>query len=168
MIPGVGPLLAPIAKAGMSAAGISTTGEKSSLFASGDPHNPLGLGQGGLDILHGAITGFGETPGTPGGPGAAPGGQIMSMISQFAGSFDVGTDYVPRTGMAMVHKGERITPAAFNPAIKDSAMNDNSGIHNRLDQLIGVMSKPQRSYVTTGDFYSGSALGQGQLSDISL
>lgn len=30
-------------------------------------------------------------------------------------SFDVGTDYVPRDMLAMVHEGERITPKAFNP-----------------------------------------------------
>jgi len=30
--------------------------------------------------------------------------------------FDVGTDYVPRTQAAIVHRGEMIVPAAFNPA----------------------------------------------------
>jgi hypothetical protein len=30
-------------------------------------------------------------------------------------SFDVGTDYVPYDMLALVHKGERITPEAFNP-----------------------------------------------------
>jgi hypothetical protein len=29
-------------------------------------------------------------------------------------SYDIGTDYVPRTGIALVHKGERIIPAAQN------------------------------------------------------
>jgi hypothetical protein len=29
-------------------------------------------------------------------------------------SYDVGTDYVPNTGLALIHEGERITPAAYN------------------------------------------------------
>nr|WP_315249324.1 hypothetical protein [uncultured Duganella sp.] len=29
-------------------------------------------------------------------------------------SYDVGTDYVPQTGLALIHEGEKITPAAYN------------------------------------------------------
>ncbi|MDP3669568.1 MAG: hypothetical protein Q8R69_07760 [Telluria sp.] len=29
-------------------------------------------------------------------------------------SYDVGTDFVPRTGLALIHEGEKITPAAYN------------------------------------------------------
>lgn len=35
---------------------------------------------------------------------------VLSTIAPFVGSFARGTDYVPKTGMAMVHKGEKITP----------------------------------------------------------
>lgn len=34
--------------------------------------------------------------------------------ADFVGSFAVGTDYVPRTGFALVHQGEKITPAGEN------------------------------------------------------
>jgi hypothetical protein len=38
---------------------------------------------------------------------------VISMIGSVP-SFDVGTDYVPRTGLAMIHKGERIVTAEDN------------------------------------------------------
>ena len=41
--------------------------------------------------------------------GATPGPAQLAGPG-FAGSFASGTDYVPRTGMAFVHEGERITP----------------------------------------------------------
>lgn len=44
-------------------------------------------------------------------------------------SFATGTDYVPRTGFALVHKGERITPAGQNGggAVNIYITNDNRG-----------------------------------------
>jgi len=37
-----------------------------------------------------------------------------AIAEALVGSFAAGTDYVPRTGLALVHQGERITPAAEN------------------------------------------------------
>lgn len=47
-------------------------------------------------------------------PAAA--GMLAAVIGLIAGvpSFDVGTDYVPKTGLALVHQGERIITAADN------------------------------------------------------
>lgn len=45
------------------------------------------------------------------------GSVLSSQYGLTIPSFDVGTDYVPRTGLALIHEGERITPRAFNPAI---------------------------------------------------
>lgn len=36
---------------------------------------------------------------------------VLSTIAPFVGSFARGTDYVPKTGIAMIHKGEKIIPA---------------------------------------------------------
>ena len=38
----------------------------------------------------------------------------MALFDKLVPSFDVGTDYVPHDMLAMVHKGERITPAKYN------------------------------------------------------
>jgi hypothetical protein len=46
---------------------------------------------------------------------AATAAALIATISAVP-SFEVGTPYVPRTGLAMVHEGERITPASENRA----------------------------------------------------
>ncbi|MGH9341986.1 MAG: hypothetical protein ACRD1R_20970 [Acidobacteriota bacterium] len=40
----------------------------------------------------------------------------LNLVQPFVGSFERGTDSVPRTGMALVHRGERIVPAEKNRA----------------------------------------------------
>ena len=39
---------------------------------------------------------------------------VLGTIAPFIGSFANGIDFVPKTGLAQVHKGEKITPAAQN------------------------------------------------------
>lgn len=53
--------------------------------------------------------------GSKGGGGGQIGGWVGSILSSLP-SFDVGTPYVPRDTLAMVHQGERIIPAAQNRA----------------------------------------------------
>lgn len=55
------------------------------------------------------------------GAGSSGGGLLSSLLGSIFGgagggvpSFDVGTPYVPRDTLALVHKGERITPASQN------------------------------------------------------
>lgn len=67
-----------------------------------------GSGGGGLDRyrpLPADVAGPVDTSGA--------GGFIGKLLSLLP-SFDVGTDYVPRTGPAIVHQGERIVPAGEN------------------------------------------------------
>jgi hypothetical protein len=45
---------------------------------------------------------------------AATGGALAAMGGLSLPSFDGGTDSVPKDMIAMIHKGEKITPAAFN------------------------------------------------------
>jgi hypothetical protein len=74
----------------------------------------FGAGTGGNDIL-GSI--FGSLFGAGGGSAAAAGSALDNpFLSIFGGiaSYDVGTPYVPRDTLALVHRGEAIIPAAQN------------------------------------------------------
>ena len=61
------------------------------------------------------------------------------------GSFDVGTDYVPQDMMAMVHKGERITPASMNtdnkgakayaPSTDEGASGSDTHVHFHVNAM---------------------------------
>ncbi len=62
------------------------------------------------------------------GPSTLLGAGMANTIDKWLSSFDVGTNYVPNDQLAMVHKGEMIIPAKYNPAT--------SGIHNGHDEEI--------------------------------
>lgn len=87
----------------------------------------LGLGSGGSSPL-------------PGSKGAAGGLPLPS--------FDVGTPYVPRDMIAMIHRGERIVPAAENAAGRlgvRAAGGDGGGITIHLHGIAGNADDLRRS-----------------------
>ena len=59
------------------------------------------------------------------------GSKLKSIWS--GASYDVGTNYVPNDQLAMVHKGEQIIPAKWNPAT--------SGIYNSNDEVVSKLDK---------------------------
>ena len=58
-------------------------------------------------------------------------------------SYDVGTSYVPSDGLAMIHQGERIIPAADNAALINqlNSGGSSSQLASRIDALIAEIRK---------------------------
>lgn len=67
--------------------------------------------QAGGDVFSGTINNFGGALGS--GIGSLFSG-FGNLISGFLPSFDAGTNYVQRSGLAMIHEGEAIVPAQAN------------------------------------------------------
>lgn len=87
------------------------------------------MGQGGGGATSNTGTGIGAT---------GSGGFNLASLFSFLPAFADGTDYVPRTGMALIHQGERITPAAQNnPASMGTSRNTTMNVTNTF-----VMSAP--------------------------
>jgi hypothetical protein len=68
------------------------------------------IGNSGLSGLFSGLFGGGAS-----NLSSAPGYSLGRSL--FVGSYASGTDYVPRTGLALVHQGERITPAGQSGAV---------------------------------------------------
>lgn len=86
-----------------------------------DISNAIGLGGG-----RGAGGGFGGILATIFGGRASGGAADAALLANQAGlvgSFASGTDFVPRTGLALVHAGERIIPANQNRGGPSVVMN---------------------------------------------
>lgn len=67
---------------------------------------------------------------------AIPGVNIKKLNKLVVPSFDVGTPYVPEDMLAMVHKGERITPAKYNNDDFYNKGTDMSETNDLLNTLI--------------------------------
>lgn len=63
--------------------------------------------------------------GTAGGGGTSVAKTVAEEVLTKVPSFDVGTPYVPRDMLAMIHKGERIVPASENQAYTRGSMQFN-------------------------------------------
>lgn len=126
----------------------------SALFGGGTGNAGVGAG-GGLfggalqslvGLFGGAASGVGAAAAGAGAAGVVP---LSSMAGSAAlASFDVGTDYVPKTGIAMIHQGERIIPAADNASgnYGGTRMNVTNNYHftgavdNRTQMQIGAVA----------------------------
>jgi len=66
------------------------------------------------DLVRRLFGDFGKGGGSSGGGSSGLLGSLLESLSGLLPSFDVGTPYVPRDMLAVVHQGERIVPAAQN------------------------------------------------------
>lgn len=82
--------------------------------------------------------------------GWTPGHALEWALSHGLARFDVGTDYVPKTGIALIHEGERITPRAFNPAAGGVSGNARlealvEGLTKEVQRLQAIVNEGNRS-----------------------
>lgn len=76
---------------------------------------------------------------------AIPGVNIKKLSKLSVPSFDVGTNYVPQDMLAMVHKGERITPAKYNNDDWVSDGTDMTETNSLLETLIDIVASKNLS-----------------------
>lgn len=69
--------------------------------------------------------------------------------TRFVGSYEAGTPYVPETGMALVHQGERITPAGQNAQDLSRVIAALEAIADRLDRQHAEDRRGMRQLIRT-------------------
>jgi hypothetical protein len=106
--------------------------------------------------------------------GSVVGVSASSLGTVKVPSFDVGTDYIPRDTLAMVHEGERITPKAFNPTIGERNGSGRVGMTGndqellrtlrevvaRLDLIVGTTGATSIASKTSADVLMNATRGQ--------
>lgn len=89
-------------------------GTKSMLQSFGDMIRRMIAEAVAADLVRRLFGDFGKGGGSSGGGSSGLVGSLLESLSGLLPSFDVGTPYVPRDMLAVVHQGERIVPAAQN------------------------------------------------------
>jgi hypothetical protein len=75
----------------------------------------------GENLFKAALLAFGGGGGGSTASMAAAAGNSGALEGALLGKFQEGTPYVPRTGLALLHKGEAVIPAAMNqPGARNS------------------------------------------------
>lgn len=162
LIPGAGPMISAALPSLLDMAGINDAGSSSLRGGGMDTNKAMGMALGmGSSILGLSIGGF-TGPGTKYEP--------AGIVHRGEYVFDADTTQkIGVQNLMAVHK--RVRGYADGGLVGDSpAMpgSGNNGVHERLDRLISVMQKPQRSFVTTGDIYAGGVVGDSGMNLISL
>lgn len=98
--------------------------------------------KGAVNIINGFISAINLAIGVI---NAIPGVNIKKLSKLSVPSFDVGTNYVPQDMLAMVHKGERITPAKYNNDDWVGQETDMTETNSLLEQLINVVASKNLS-----------------------
>ncbi len=85
------------------------------------------------------------------------GASIGSVISKI-NSFDVGTNYVPNDQLAMVHKGEMIVPAKYNPMTSNISGGHDEEIIEAIYELKETLeNKDMNAYISEDDIGRASS-----------
>lgn len=103
---------------------------------------------------------------------AATGYNLADIRSLFEGAgipaFDVGTNYVPRDMVALVHEGESIVPKAYNPAAGGSmdVAAVGRGMYAMAAEMRALRQDNDRLYRLLGDVKTNTGAGTRELSRI--
>lgn len=92
------------------------------------------------------------------GPAVLLDGLGFSGLKKWVNSFDVGTNYVPNDQLAMVHKGEMIIPAKYNPTTSGINGGHDEEIIQAIYELKETLeNKDMNAYISEDDIGRASS-----------